>query len=333
MTTISKARLSAPPTIAAPTPLTISPANVSSTSTSNSLDDDEKEKTNYDDIFDRLDDDVPALVIRTTTDVNRDYEDSLLTGDTSYFGDEPHNSLPTKATSQQRPAKTQVEREFPEMDDRYDEEGNLKSHGEKIDIEQVNFYDLEANMADGTPFDFKSLKGKYVMITNVASLCIMTWQMKALEKLYAKYKDQGFEVLGFPANDFFEEWMSSQTAGECYKKLWRANFKIMQKVRVNGKKQHDVFRYLKTNKRGLWGMKAVKWNFEKFLVDREGNIVKRYSTLKFPQSIMNDIDELLAKEKMDALVESGEQPDAASSTDNELEEEVSTVKNLSLNDK
>ena len=162
-------------------------------------------------------------------------------------------------------------------------------------------YDFSPNDPTGEPVDLSQYKGKVVLVVNVASKCGLTPQYKGLQELYDTYKDQGFEIIGFPCNQFaHQEPGTSDEIGAFCKKNYGVSFKIMQKIDVNGKKAAPIYEWLKTSKPGLLGFKGIKWNFEKFLVDRNGKVVERFAPVTSPNSISSNIEKLLKEEKSSA---------------------------------
>ncbi|CAI4055938.1 hypothetical protein SKDZ_02G3500 [Saccharomyces kudriavzevii ZP591] len=160
----------------------------------------------------------------------------------------------------------------------------------------TSFYELECQDKKGEIFKFDQLKGKVVLIVNVASKCGFTPQYKDLEALYQKYQGKGFIILGFPCNQFGkQEPGSDEQITEFCQLNYGVTFPIMKKIEVNGSNADPVYNYLKSQKSGLLGFKGVKWNFEKFLVDRNGNVVQRYSSLTKPSSLDQEIQSLLSK--------------------------------------
>ena len=129
---------------------------------------------------------------------------------------------------------------------------------------------------------------------NTASKCGFTPQYEGLEELFQQYREQGFEVLAFPCNQFGgqEPGNASEIAEFC-KVNFGLTFPLMKKVDVNGDDASPLFDWMKAEKPGLMGSKAIKWNFTKFLIDREGNVVKRYAPTDAPKSISKDIEKLL----------------------------------------
>ncbi|KAJ2030267.1 Glutathione peroxidase 2 [Coemansia sp. RSA 922] len=159
------------------------------------------------------------------------------------------------------------------------------------------FYGFGFDLLDGKKYEFSQLAGKVVLIVNVASKCGFTPQYAGLEKLYEKYGEKGLVVLGFPSNQFGEQepGENSEIGASC-KRNYGVTFPIMTKSDVNGKNENEVFKYLKAEKPGMLGLKRVKWNFEKFLVDRKGNVVERWASLSTPESMDAKIKEYLEQE-------------------------------------
>ncbi|WP_095011167.1 glutathione peroxidase [Tsuneonella mangrovi] len=154
--------------------------------------------------------------------------------------------------------------------------------------------DFTVNKPDGTPLDLAEKKGKVLLVVNVASKCGFTPQYEGLEELQRKYADKGFEVLGFPCNQFAgqEPGNAEEIASFC-KLTYDVTFPIMQKIEVNGDGAIPLYEWMKSEAPGLMGTKSVKWNFTKFLIDREGNVVRRYAPNDAPASIEKDIAALL----------------------------------------
>ncbi len=157
----------------------------------------------------------------------------------------------------------------------------------------MKFYDFKATKMNGQEVKMDQYKGKVVLIVNTASKCGFTPQFAELEKLNGKYKEQGLEVLGFPCNQFAKQDPGNNEEIMEYCSLnYGVTFTMFQKIDVNGSNAHPLFQYLKKEKGGVLG-KEIKWNFTKFLIDREGNIVKRYAPTVSPSKIEEDIIELL----------------------------------------
>ncbi|KAL3233932.1 Uncharacterized protein RNJ44_03972 [Nakaseomyces bracarensis] len=164
--------------------------------------------------------------------------------------------------------------------------GNMSTTGE--------FYNLSPIDGSGKPLPFESLKGKVILIVNTASNCGFTPQYLQLEAMYKKFKDQDFIVLGFPCNQFGHQEPGSDVEIQSFcTARYQTTFPIMKKIDVNGPKEDPVYKYLKSQKPGMLGLKGIKWNFEKFLVDRNGNVVERYPSLTNPSSIEPVIEQLL----------------------------------------
>ena len=146
----------------------------------------------------------------------------------------------------------------------------------------------------GEHIDLKQKLGKIILVVNTASKCGFTPQYEGLEELFQQYREQGFEVLAFPCNQFGgqEPGNASEIAEFC-KVNFGLTFPLMEKVDVNGDDASPLFDWMKAEKPGLMGSKAIKWNFTKFLIDREGNVVKRYAPTDAPKSISKDIEKLL----------------------------------------
>ncbi|CAL9732465.1 glutathione peroxidase-like peroxiredoxin Hyr1p [Monosporozyma unispora] len=157
-----------------------------------------------------------------------------------------------------------------------------------------DFYNLSTKDINGKSFPFKDLKGKTVLIVNVASKCGFTKQYDGLENLYNRFKDKNFTILGFPCNQFGkQEPGSPKEIQDFVSKSYGVTFPIMTKINVNGSDTNPIYEYLKNNKSGALGIKTIKWNFEKFLVNKEGKVVQRYSSLTEPNEIVDDIENII----------------------------------------
>ncbi|MBO7467443.1 MAG: glutathione peroxidase [Bacteroidaceae bacterium] len=157
----------------------------------------------------------------------------------------------------------------------------------------AKIYDFKALTSKGAELDFSQFEGKVLLIVNTASKCGFTPQFAGLEELNQKYKDQGLVVIGFPCNQFAHQdpGTDEEISGFCQLN-YGVTFQIMKKVDVNGKDAHPIFNYLKKETGGLFGS-AIKWNFTKFLVSRDGNTIKRFAPTTAPKDIAKDIEELL----------------------------------------
>jgi glutathione peroxidase len=137
-------------------------------------------------------------------------------------------------------------------------------------------------------------RGKTMLIVNVASQCGFTPQYKGLETLYRKFKDRDFVVLGFPCNQFARQEPGSHTdIRQFCDEHYGISFPIFAKIDVNGRNAHPLYRYLTSAKRGFLGREAIAWNFTKFLVDKNGQVVKRYGPRTKPESIEKDVAQLV----------------------------------------
>lgn len=155
-------------------------------------------------------------------------------------------------------------------------------------------YDFDATSLEGRPVALREFAGKVMLIVNTASKCGFTPQYQGLEALYQKYRDRGLVVLGFPCNQFGEQEPGSAVEiGSFCQKNYGVTFPMFEKIDVNGDAAHPLYRWLKKNARGLLGSERIKWNFTKFLLDREGNIVERYAPVKKPGDLAQDIEALL----------------------------------------
>ncbi|ELR64211.1 Glutathione peroxidase [Photobacterium marinum] len=153
----------------------------------------------------------------------------------------------------------------------------------------TTFYDLSANSIRGEEIAMSDFAGKVVLVVNTASECGFTPQYKGLQELYAKYKDEGLVILGFPCNQFGgQEPGENQQIAEACQINYGVDFPMFEKVDVNGPDSHEVFQYLKKALPGLFGQN-IKWNFTKFLLGRNGKPIKRYAPNKAPESIEQDI--------------------------------------------
>jgi glutathione peroxidase len=154
--------------------------------------------------------------------------------------------------------------------------------------------DFSATTLDGTPQDLSAYAGRVVLVVNTASQCGFTPQLAGLEELWQQYGDQGLVVLGFPCNQFGgqEPGDADEIGGFCQKN-YGVSFPMFDKVDVNGDDAHPLFAWLRKEKSGLMGSK-IKWNFTKFLVGRDGQVLKRYGSTTKPEKIAADIEAALA---------------------------------------
>lgn len=159
----------------------------------------------------------------------------------------------------------------------------------------TSVYDFEATTIDGRQTALEQYRGQPLLIVNTASRCGFTPQFAGLETLYQDYRDRGLVILGFPCNQFREQDPGSneEIQGFCQRN-YGVSFPMFQKIDVNGDDAHPLYRHLKDRAPGLLGSSAIKWNFTKFLVDREGRVVKRFAPVTKPEKLTGAIEALLA---------------------------------------
>ena len=158
----------------------------------------------------------------------------------------------------------------------------------------ASIYDFTVKDIHGKPVKLDRYRGKVMLIVNTASECGFTPQYKGLEAMYEKLHDKGLEVLGFPCNQFGgQEPGGEKEIAQFCELNFGVTFPMFAKVDVNGDGAAPLYKFLKAEKRGLLGSEAIKWNFTKFLVDRDGNVVKRYAPNDTPESIAKDIEKAL----------------------------------------
>lgn len=157
----------------------------------------------------------------------------------------------------------------------------------------MKFYDFEAVAMSGETIEMEEYKGKVVVIVNTASKCGFTPQLEGLENLYEKYKDQGLVILGFPCNQFGNQDPGSNAEiSEFCLINYGVSFQMFEKIEVNGANAHPLYKFLKEEAKGTMG-NEIKWNFTKFLIDREGNVVSRFASMTTPENMEKNIKELL----------------------------------------
>jgi glutathione peroxidase len=158
----------------------------------------------------------------------------------------------------------------------------------------MRIYDFEVKDIDGNLTSLKQHEGKVLLIVNVASACGFTPQYDGLEKLHRKYKDRGLVVLGFPCNQFGAQEPGDEKEIRQFCKLkYDVTFPMFSKIDVNGPGTHPLFQQLKSEEKGLFGTESIKWNFTKFLVDRQGNVVERFAPQTAPEKLEKQIEALL----------------------------------------
>jgi glutathione peroxidase len=155
-------------------------------------------------------------------------------------------------------------------------------------------YAFSAPLLDGRAMSLAEFKGRVLLIVNTASKCGFTPQYAGLEELWRAYKDRGLEVLGFPCNQFgAQEPGSAEEIGAFCDKNYGVSFPMFAKIDVNGENAHPLYRFLRGTKSGIFGTNAIKWNFTKFLVDRQGKVVDRYGPSTEPKALAGAIEGLL----------------------------------------
>ena len=155
-------------------------------------------------------------------------------------------------------------------------------------------HELSARRLDGGGQSMAAYKGKVLVIVNVASRCGFTPQYTGLEALWQKYRGRGLVVLGFPCNQFGSQEPGDEAAiGDFCSRTYDVSFPMFAKVDVNGEATHPLFAFLKAGAPGILGTEGIKWNFTKFLVDREGKVVARYASAHKPEDMAEDIEKLL----------------------------------------
>ena len=157
----------------------------------------------------------------------------------------------------------------------------------------MSIYDFKMKDADGQMVDFNEYKNKILLIVNTATGCGFTPQYEGLEALYRKYQNDGFEILDFPCNQFASQAPGRDSEIKSFCQLnYDTTFRQFSKIEVKGKNQAPIYKYLTENQGGILGSE-IKWNFTKFLVDRDGNIIKRYAPSTKPEKIEADIKKIL----------------------------------------
>lgn len=156
------------------------------------------------------------------------------------------------------------------------------------------FHDFSARSIDGADQSLAAYRGKVLLVVNVASRCGFTPQYTGLEALQQRYADRGFAVLGFPCDQFGHQEPGDEAEIKQFCSLtYNVSFPMFAKIEVNGPGTHPVYAYLKSEAKGLLGSESIKWNFTKFLVARDGRVVKRYAPTDKPEDIAADIEALL----------------------------------------
>ena len=157
-----------------------------------------------------------------------------------------------------------------------------------------SFYDFSANSLDGKPVALKDFSGKVLLVVNTASKCGFTPQYEGLEALYEQYRERGLAVLGFPCNQFgAQEPGTADEIGSFCQKNYGVSFPMFEKIDVNGDTAHPLYRWLKSSAKGVLGSEAIKWNFTKFLIDRNGKVVDRFAPTTKPEDLKSNVEALL----------------------------------------
>lgn len=156
----------------------------------------------------------------------------------------------------------------------------------------MSIYNIEVVDANGNPYKLEKYKGKPLLVVNTATKCGLAGQFEELESVYQKYKDDGLVVLGFPSNQFKQEISTGLAASEACRLTYGVTFPMHDLVKVNGNEAHPLFKQLTEETKGLLG-KSVKWNFTKFLIDKEGNVVKRFAPTDKPSKFEKELESYL----------------------------------------
>lgn len=157
----------------------------------------------------------------------------------------------------------------------------------------MNIYDFKAQTIENNEKDFNDYKSKVLLIVNTASKCGFTQQYKGLEELYKEFGNEHFEILGFPCDQFLYQEPGTEDEIKNFCEInYGVTFQLFKKIDVNGANAHPIFKYLSKNKSGLFGG-AIKWNFTKFLIDSNGNVVERFAPATPPEKIKDNISKLI----------------------------------------
>lgn len=156
----------------------------------------------------------------------------------------------------------------------------------------MTIYDYNAVLEDGTSYSLEKYRGKPVIIVNTATKCGLAPQFEELEELYKKYQAQGLVVLGFPSNQFKQEVSSAEEAAEACRTTYGVTFPMHQIIKVNGEEEDPLFTYLKENTSGTLNQK-IKWNFTKFLINKDGEVIERFAPQTSPMKMEESINNVL----------------------------------------
>ena len=158
----------------------------------------------------------------------------------------------------------------------------------------MSIYEMTAKDIEGRELSLASLQGRVLVVVNVASRCGFTPQYAGLEALQRQYGDHGLTVLGFPCDQFGHQEPGDEAEIRNFcQTQYDVSFPMFSKIEVNGAGAHPLYAYLKSQAKGVLGTEAIKWNFTKFLIDREGRVVKRYAPQDKPEDLASDIEALL----------------------------------------
>ncbi|MEC0985118.1 glutathione peroxidase [Bacillus safensis] len=160
----------------------------------------------------------------------------------------------------------------------------------------MSIYDIQVKTINGQEQSMADYKGKVLIIVNTASKCGLTPQFKQLQELYDQYHEKGLEILGFPCNQFMNQEPEGEEAIQEFCSLnYGVTFPMFAKVDVNGEEAHPLFKHLTSQAKGVLGTKTVKWNFTKFIVDQDGEVIERFSPKTPPKELESSIITLLNK--------------------------------------
>lgn len=157
----------------------------------------------------------------------------------------------------------------------------------------MDFYDLEAKDINGKNVSMKNYEGKTLLVVNTATKCGLAQQLKELEELYKEFKNSEFEILGFPCGQFAnQEAENNDEISTVCQINYGVTFNMFEKINVNGKDAHPIYKYLKSEAKGILNPE-IKWNFTKFLVNKDGKVIKRYAPITKPNKIKGDIKKII----------------------------------------
>ncbi len=164
-----------------------------------------------------------------------------------------------------------------------------------MNMPNESIYDFEARDIDGSIKKLAEYKGEALLVVNTASKCGFTPQFDGLEKLYKNYNSKGFQILGFPCNQFGGQEPGDENEIKSFCSMsYNVTFPMFSKIEVNGNNAHPLYKYLKKNSKGILGTEFIKWNFTKFLIGKNGEVLKRYAPTDTPEDIAKDLEELLS---------------------------------------